>query len=144
MKRSGRRAVGLVLGLVGGLLLAGCAPQDHKVVVKGRVTKGGQPLTVKDTVLGRVVVKFVPLGEPDPKKTIGPQTALVNQQDGTFEVKGDDGKGIPPGKYRIAVYQYDPMPTDKLNGQFSEKTSHIEREVTGSQEIDLDVGKPGG
>jgi hypothetical protein len=144
MKRSARRTVWLAAWVVTCLLLAGCGSQERKVIVKGRVSKGGQPLTVKDTVLGRVVVKFVPLNEPDPAKAIGPQTALVNQQDGTFEVKGNDGKGIPPGKYRIAVYQYEPMPTDKLQGKFGEKNSRIEREVTGGEEIDIDVGKPAG
>ena len=50
-----------------------------------------------------------------------------------------------PSTYRIAVYQYDPFPgKDLLNGQFSREKTPIVREVTGGEEINIDVGNPKG
>jgi hypothetical protein len=58
-------------------------------------------------------------------------------------VPGPDGKGIPPGMYKITVEQFDPFPTTgKLGGQFNERNSKIEREVTGSDHFDIDLDKP--
>src|SRR5262249_32288974 len=44
----------------------------------------------------------------DSERSIGanePFPATVNDEDGTFEVLGPDGRGIPPGKYRVSVTQ---------------------------------------
>ena len=51
-------------------------------------------------------------------------------------------KGVPPGKYRIAVQQFDPYPTtDKLDGKFAPGKTTIVREVNGST-LDIDLAKP--
>ena len=52
--------------------------------------------------------------------------------------------GLPPGKYRIAVRQWDPYPdTDKLGGKFDAQNSPIVREITGEEDIVIDLSKPG-
>ena len=58
-------------------------------------------------------------------------------------MKGRFGNGIPPGKYRIAVRQWDPYPDrDRLEGKFSEKETPIVRDVDGKTPIDIDLSKP--
>lgn len=133
--------------LLPALLLSGCGTGSNKLHVKGRVTRNGAPLRFEsraDLGLGRLVVSFMPVGEGD-HVAGGLQSAVVNQEDGTFTVDGTDGKGILPGRYRIYIYQYDPMPTvDKLKGEFAEGKSLIERDVTGGEEINIDVSKKTG
>ena len=66
-------------------------------------------------------------------------------ENGAFKMAGRLGNGLPPGKYRIAVRQWDPFPqTDRLGGKFGEKSTRIVREVTGKEEIVIDVSKPEG
>jgi len=103
---------------------------------RGKVTKGGQALKVSEQ--GMVQVRlFAAEGAVD-----APYTAQV-APDGTFTVKGSDGKAIPAGKYKIAVLQLDPYPkTDLLKGQFDEKKTTIVRDVSGGQEIIIDLDKP--
>src|SRR5580704_18529027 len=67
---------------------------------RGRVLKGGAPLTVVEPDFVRVVL--VPLPE-DGKKALDWYVAEFNGSDGTFTVKGKDGKGMPPGKYRVSL-----------------------------------------
>jgi len=100
--------------------------------VKGKVLKGGQPLKVSDK--GMVQVRFVSENSA-PSAQVGP--------DGSFTMTGTDGKGIPAGKYKIAVFAFDPYPTkDLLGGKFSEQKTTIEREVKPGQELVIDVDKP--
>jgi len=135
-----RQGCWLALAVLPCVTAAGCK-QEKLVIARGRVTCNGQPLQVKDApVLGRVAVSFIPVSE-ELRTRIGPQSALVNQEDGTFTVGGADGRGIPPSQYRIAVYQYDPYPTDQLKGRFREDSTQILREVTGEGDIEIDVSK---
>ena len=124
----------------------GCGGPGEKVVaVEGRVTNAGQPLPVagREMGLGMVRVEFYRIGE-DGQQTSDPETAGVDK-DGYFRVRGPDGNGIPPGKYRIAVRQWDPFPdTDRLEGKFDENNSPIVREIATRAEIIIDVSKPEG
>jgi len=70
--------------------------------------------------------------------------------DGNFSVKGTDGKGIPPGKYKLAVAVSgggsDPAGIAKmaaLNKDFAAANAKLEYEVTADspQKIQVDVGK---
>lgn len=116
--------------------LAGCGPS--LVQVKGRVTRNGAPLVVSDR--GRVTVVFHPVNEES--SSSGVSYSAIAKPDGTFEVTGKDGSGIPPGSYRIAVIQFDPYPRkDLLKGAFGAGKSPIIREASPVMEIDLD--KPG-
>ena len=84
--------------------------------------------------------------------------ADLDQATGTFSVPGKERRGIPPGKYRIAVTQkmsretFDAVAakakkgtkgldreTDTLGNKFGIETSPIVRELTGAQEIAVDL-----
>jgi hypothetical protein len=113
--------------------------------VRGRVTNAGAPLVVsgREIGLGRVEIAFHRLqadGTVDPDF----ESAAADEQ-GNFTMRGREGKGIKPGKYRIVVRQWDPDPTDKLAGKFSLANSKIERDVGESETtIEIDVSKPEG
>src|SRR5436309_10643793 len=80
------------------LLAVGCG--DGKLRTQGRLTKGGKPFVPGD---GEAVqVLFVPI-RPDGKPPPDYYAAEVDQKTGTFRPSGKDGKGLPPGKYRVAV-----------------------------------------
>jgi hypothetical protein len=115
-------------------LLVGCG---KGVVVKGKVTDNGQPLTVSDK--GVLTIAF---HADDTTKAVYPADV---KKDGTFEVPGPEKKGVPPGKYHIVIQQMDPYPkTDKLKGKFAPGKTAIVREVAPGKEIDIDVSKPEG
>lgn len=132
------------------LMLAGCSggnpPAKVGVIVKGKVLKGGQPLTVEKTPPGEVPaeVVFMPLF-PD-----GERESQGLKPDGTFEEIGQE-KGIKPGKYRLAVLHFvKGRGSDGLNGAFSEQASPIEVEIPADKSggtfelptIELDTYKP--
>ena len=128
-----------LMGIVA-IALAGCTGEKRFKVV-GKVVNKGQPLQLKNKLpLGRVAVNFIPVDEQH-QRNGDPQGAVVDQETGSFEVKGNDNNGIPPGKYRITVEQYDPMPTDVLKGAFGETRSPIIREVKGSESINIDLAE---
>jgi hypothetical protein len=135
-----RRGAALLLTA---LLAAGCGkagPVVHKV--SGRLTKGGQPLQVagQEARIGLVQLKFFRI---DDQGQIGAESwDATADANGNFTVMGPDGKGLPPGKYRVAVFQFDPYPQDKLKGAFNEKKSRIVRDVSGATELNIDLDKP--
>lgn len=134
-------ATAAVLFCIAAISGCGASPPPGFVVPKGKVTKAGQPLTVKPMV-GLVEVIFLreaPEGTP-----VDPQIAKLNP-DGTFVVHGTGGQGLEPGKYKIVVRQWDEYPNlDLLQGAFDEKRTKIVRDVNGTDEILIDVSKPAG
>jgi hypothetical protein len=128
------------------LLLTGCGgkAKDDSVPVRGKVTNAGAPLKVNrpDVGLGYVELHFHRINA-DGSVSTDPADAAV-EESGNFTVRGRDGRGLPPGKYKITVRQLDPAPAnDKLQGRFDLKNSRIVREV-GDQEIMIDVSRPEG
>jgi len=128
------------------LLLTGCGgkAKDDSVPVRGKVTNAGTPLKVNrpDVGLGYVELHFYRINA-DGSVSTDPADAAV-EESGSFTVRGRDGNGLPPGKYKITVRQLDPAPdNDKLQGRFDLKNSRIVREV-GDQEIIIDVSRPEG
>jgi hypothetical protein len=87
-----------IAALLGAMTLPGCG--DGRLQPKGRVTKHGAPITLQaGEDLG---IFFYPL-TTDGK--LGPTVypAYFNAADSTFRVTGSDRRGLPPGKYRVAV-----------------------------------------
>jgi hypothetical protein len=81
------------------VVVCGCSG-NGRLNTRGRIVKGGVPFTVPEEEYVRVT--FFPVtsdGRP-PKNTYA---ATYNGADGSFQAVGPDGKGIPPGKYRIAI-----------------------------------------
>ncbi len=126
------------------LFLAGCGDGGPpRQVIKGKVSKGGEVMKVKEQV-GRLRVFFL---RQDDQGPADPREATVNFADGAFEVKGPDGRGIPAGKYKICVEwkdDFSPFGKDKLAGKFNEANSKILRDIPGSGDIVIDVSKPEG
>lgn len=141
-----RTVLVLIAGGLVCLATGGCGSGGGETVqAKGRVTDAGKPLEVqgRDVGIGVVRIEFYRIGE-DGKQATEPETAVADE-DGYFDLPGRDGHGIPPGKYRIAVRQWDPLPdVDRLGGRFDAQHSPIIREVTGREDIVIDVSKPEG
>src|SRR5438094_8822669 len=78
---------------------SGCgkgAPKPYHV--KGKLTNGGKS-PLPDPKNGLTIV-FLPLDPNAPKLTY---TAAFNGDDNSYEVFAPDGKGIPAGKYKVAL-----------------------------------------
>src|SRR4051812_38725519 len=82
------------------LLPTGCGGTPG-VVVKGKLVYNGEPVPGTRWKLGPgdpgITINFYPL-EPGPE-----EQAVFDAATGTFEVRGAEGKGIRPGKYKITV-----------------------------------------
>lgn len=124
---------------------AGCAGDDDptRLQISGKVTDAGQPLEVggRDIGLGRVVVEFYPLDASGNAAGEPLETASVAES-GEFELID----GIPPGRYRIAVRQWDPYPqTDRLQGRFDPENTPIVRDLTAETDsLEIDISRPEG
>jgi hypothetical protein len=119
------------------LVVAGCG--ETKLRTKGRVVKNGQPLLPKEGESVRVT--FVPI-LPDGTPPSDHYFAEYNPEDGTFQAAGKDKKGMPPGKYRVAV-EYAKNKKDMLNGKFDENRSPYVFDVDAkTAEIVIDLDKP--
>ena len=129
-----------ILGLVViGCLVAGCG-DSSKIRAKGRIVKGGQPYLTGEGQGLRVFL--VPLTLKD-EVHFDSFAAEYNPEDGTFQVRGKDGKGLPAGKYRVDL-QLMKSKEDLLGGQLLGKKSPFVLEVTGSSNdlvINLDEAK---
>jgi hypothetical protein len=119
------------------VLVAGCG--DGRLKTRGQVLKDGTPYAVEETDVVRVT--FVPLPD-DGAKVLDWHTAVFKKADGTFVAFGKDGRGVPPGKYRIAV-EHLRHKKDMLNGAFDPEKSPFVREVRSSADtLTLDLAKP--
>jgi len=125
------QGAGLFLLLVAAV--AGCGGGGYRVT--GKLTKGGAPIKVSEK--GLIQMAFI---EESDKQAVNPFPVSVNK-DGTFEVNGRaELKGPPAGKYRVSVELIDPYPgTDKFQGKYSKQNSPIIKEVTGNQELTVDL-----
>ena len=127
----------LLLPLLMGMLAIGCGDSSH-IKAKGRLVKGGQPYLAPEGTGFRVF--FVPLEAPKGNQ-FDSFAAEYNPETGSFLVKGKDGKGLPPGKYRVDL-QLMKSKEDLLNGKLMGKKSPYIMEVTSSADdlvIDLDT-----
>ena len=121
--------------LVTAFLVAGCGRSGY-VKAKGRLVKGGEPFLPPDDEI--VHVAFFPAGN-DSSDSKGSFEASFDRKDGTFQVLGKDGNGLPPGKYRV-VLQVLKNRKDQLKGACDVKNSPFVCEVNStSSEITLDL-----
>ncbi|MBO0699889.1 MAG: hypothetical protein J2P46_15935 [Zavarzinella sp.] len=98
--------------------LAGCGG-DGRINAKGRVIKAGQPYTVPEGDYVRVT--FYEL-TPDGANGKNSYAATFNNADGTFRAVGPDGRGIPPGKYRVCV-EHERKRRDLFRGAYNTDTT---------------------
>jgi hypothetical protein len=155
------RAIVPALVVVCGLAVAGCG-SSNRVHVEGVLLKGGSPLTPPEGASNQMVFLAMDV-KGDSDKAIGanePFAAIVNE-DGTFNVPGPDGTGIPAGKYRVSITQKYrtkhtidkpkrpgelaiDRDTDLLRDRYSATTSPLVVEVTTSEKLTLDLDHPPG
>jgi hypothetical protein len=124
----------LLIGLTG-LLSLGCSGSHIKP--KGHIVKGGQPFLAPEGSGFRVF--FVPL-EASGGNHYDSFAAAYDPSDGSFQVQGKDGNGMPPGKYRVDL-QLMQSKEDLLGGRLLGKKSPYVFEVKSSSDnliIDLD------
>jgi hypothetical protein len=127
------------------ILASGCSSGARLVRVKGQLMYNQKPLPVSPKTGITVWFTAVDAGDNPPFFTA---EQPFNREDSTFVVAGHDGRGIPIGKYRIAVSQKMagqlPPDVETMNETFSRKSSPIIREVTSEEPIILDLSKPEG
>ncbi len=125
------------------LAIIGCKgagpPKGVSAVLKGKLTKGGQPFSAGavSSSYARVEVRLVPAaGGTFYSANVG--------ADGTFQIATLDGAGLPPGKYRVAVFKWNAMGNqDELNGKFNEANTPLSREIAGNEQLlEIDLDKP--
>jgi hypothetical protein len=140
----------------------GCS-RGNSVWVTGKLLKGGNPYQAPTGQLVYVTFVAMEIKDGSGKDIPGgePFTAEVDQATGTFSVPGRDRRGIPPGKYRIAVTQkmtretFDATKpqvkkgrktadreTDTLANRFGVETSPIVRVVKGGEVLAIDLDQP--
>jgi hypothetical protein len=123
----------LCLGLV-----SGCSG-DNRLNVKGRLLKSGAPLKLQDPDFVRVIFFPVTTNGRPPANTY---LAAVDDAEGTFEAVGPDGRGVPPGKYRIAI-ELNRTRKDALKGAFDGDRSPFVFDIdAGTPELVIDLDKP--
>jgi hypothetical protein len=123
------------------VIAPGCSTESKQVTVKGKLLNHGSPLKV-DPKVG-VTVSLVPVVEQGKAATNFP--ANFNRDDATFDVPGPQGKGIPPGRYRVSVFQQAisiPEWMADMNEQFSPSNTRIVRDIEKDTDIVVDLSKP--
>ena len=139
------------------LTMMGCG---KNVKVTGKLSRGAEPVNTLKNM--RVELALYPqLDSASPTtKTVGPDVYPANiTNDGSFNVPGIEGDGIPPGKYRVSIAMRagrDRSPSkdakdrkkkaensdkDYFNGAFGPENSPIIREIKSSTHLDIDIDK---
>jgi hypothetical protein len=122
-----------------GLLALGCG-NNGIVKAKGRILKGGVPFHPGEGEALRIIL--APLEAPA-GSTYDSYAAEFHPDDGTFQVKGKDGNGLPPGRYRISV-ELLKKKEDLFKGSLTGPSSPLTCEVTSASSelvVDLDQAK---
>lgn len=156
MKRIGHTAVFVLAIGIASLTAPGCGSSDN-VWISGKLLKGGVAYAPPGGQ--RVGLTLHAVEGPSAVASGTSYPARYIPEDGTFDVPGPDGQGIPPGKYRVAISQKmkrDSLPsprqprgipfdrdTDFLEAKFGPAMSPILRELTSSGELVIDLNSPG-
>lgn len=156
-----RRILYIVAWAVAAAGTWGCGgtSDSGRVVVKGRLLENGKPFTLDTAKLLGAAQK----GDYPPPPGIQPNSVLqitfislegnethlatVNPEAGTFEVRGPDGKGIKPGRYKIAVTAglgLTPDAGDYFKGRYAAEKTRIIRDIKPGEDVEIDVAKPQG
>src|SRR5262249_21836020 len=106
------RKLGLALVCLG--VFQGCGKGNGHLNVVGRIVKNGAVLTVPEWNTSRVTFFPVTTDNRPPKNTY---IAEFDGANGPFRAVGGDGTGIPPGRYRVALENFQKR-KDLFNGAY--------------------------
>jgi hypothetical protein len=145
--RLGQRRLARQIALVLALAAAGCtatdapAPIPSRIVPKCRIVKNGTPVKPPGRNLppgdSGFQLTFIRIGSDDAPKAI--QALLFAEEPGTFELLGQDGKVIPPGRYRVAIFLGPEGGKDALEGKFGRDNSPIEVEIREGEDLTIEL-----
>jgi hypothetical protein len=121
--------------LLTALLATGCG-DSSRIKAKGRITKDGQPFTIADGE-GGLRLFLVPMNETEGQGHDS-YFAEYHAGDGTFEVLGKDGKGVPPGKYRVHL-EHMKDKNDLFGGRLMGAKSPLTCEVAQGKELEVNL-----
>lgn len=142
-----KRAWFLVVLVITCIAVAGCPGGGERLcTVTGKVVEGGQPAGSESGESG-LSVEFFPLDDRGSVRTDVPSFSTFVKEDGSFVADGLEGKGIPAGKYRVAVNRTDLTDGAKRlawEAKFGRDGSPFEHDVSGDQEITLDISQAPG
>lgn len=133
-----RRIFSITLGALLALAVAGCGTPS--IVIEGELRQNGQPY--KQAVGDEV--QLLLMGESPDGRPVW-TSGTYDPSASTFKFLGPVGKGVHPGKYKIAVSarQYMKGGPDRFNDEFSEGKTSLTFEVKdhpSTQHIVVDVG----
>jgi hypothetical protein len=127
-----------VLLLAAVAVFAGCRDNEGLVRTRCRVVKGGDRFVTPDD--HHLQIQLVPIPEDGKPPTMF-YAAEVNQETGEFRPAGPMKKGMPPGKYRVALELLDKKKKDVFEGKYDAEVSPFVFDVdedTAEVVIDLD------
>lgn len=134
-----RRLLTLALVLSVMVVFGGCGSDEVKLRTKGRIVKGGEDFIPEEGEF--LAITFVPIVEPG-KFAMDYYFAEVDQEAGTFTAAGKDLKGLPEGKYRVAV-ELMRKKKDQFGGRFDPANSPFVFDIdTETEEIVIDLDQP--
>jgi len=134
-----QRLAGSALVLLLAFVLGGCGDNDGKLRTKGRLLKGGEEFIPDEDE--NIQITFVPI-MPDGKPPHRHYYADVNQETGEFVPDGPDKKGLPAGRYRVAV-ELMKKKKDLFKGRFDQEASPFIFDIDeDTEEIVIDLDKP--
>ncbi|MCS7021217.1 MAG: carboxypeptidase-like regulatory domain-containing protein [Gemmataceae bacterium] len=134
---------------LGLLLVLGCSNKsgggvgEGRTKPRGRILENGLPIKIDTSKLPPgdpgLQVTFIKLGGVDAGTEY--EAVVTDSANGAFELIGKDGKGIPPGKYRVVITLAPFGSEDMLKGRFSRERSKIEIEVKPGEDVVIDIAQ---
>ncbi|HJN07529.1 MAG TPA: hypothetical protein QF564_02480 [Pirellulaceae bacterium] len=126
--------------------MVGCGSGENLVTVTGKVVDGGAAVVIENYEEGGscIELELIPLDDAgEPKGDAETHYAIV-AEDSTFVVDGNDGSGIPAGKYKVAAYrrgETEDENNDVWGGKFGPDNTPFAIEANGTDEAVIDISK---
>ncbi len=121
------------------LAIVGCGTKDKLLQLQGRLLKSGQQFEAgPDELIQVTMVPIMPNGELPRDHYY----CNVDDAKGIFVVAGKTGKGLPPGKYRVAL-ELMKKKKDIYKGKYDQERSPYVFEIDAkTKEIVIDLDLP--
>lgn len=140
---------------IGCIMLAGCGGKSGPPakIVTGKVLENDKPVAIQPYRQGYNFIEVEFFSIDDAGKTAAAGYIAPVAEDGSFKLVGDEGKGIPLKKYKIAVRRVDrttnarPEPTGRMDawkGKYGPDKSPFTLDVNSSQQLTIDLAKAAG